>query len=79
LKVELVTRIAMPERPTAVISVNLHREHFGQLFDIRTERGEVAHSACIGFGLERLTLALFRTHGLPLTKWPAEIQMSLKL
>ena len=28
--------------------------------------GGVAHTGCVGFGLERITLALFRTHGLDL-------------
>jgi seryl-tRNA synthetase len=79
LKTELVVPIAVAERPTAVVSVNLHRDHFGRLFDIRTSRGEVAHSACIGFGLERLTLALFKAHGLHPAKWPPEIYASLRL
>jgi seryl-tRNA synthetase len=79
LKTELVVPIALAERPTAVVSVNLHRDHFGRLFDIRTARGEVAHSACVGFGLERLTLALFRAHGLHPAKWPSEIYARLGL
>ena len=32
-------------------------------FDIRTADGEVAHTACLGFGLERVVMALFKTHG----------------
>ena len=33
-------------------------DHFGINYDIRTNDGEVAHSACVGFGLERIALAL---------------------
>ena len=43
-------------------------------FDIRTHDGEVAHSACVGFGLERVALALFKTHGFDLAKWPGEVR-----
>ena len=79
LKTELVVPIGSGERLTAVISVNYHLEHFGELFDIRTSRGIVAHSACIGFGLERLTLALFHAHGLDPARWSAEVRASLRL
>jgi hypothetical protein len=42
----------------AVMSCNYHLEHFGEAFDIRTDDGAVAHTACVGFGLERMALAL---------------------
>ena len=46
-----------------IISLNYHQDHFGELFGIRTADGAVAHTACVGFGLERMTLALYRRHG----------------
>jgi seryl-tRNA synthetase len=79
LKTELVVPIGDTERPTAAISVNYHLEHFGELFDIRTHRGTLAHSACIGFGLERLALALFHAHGLDPARWPPEVRATLRL
>ncbi len=57
LKLERVHPIAT-ETPTAIMSINYHQDHFGRDFDLRTEDGEVAHTACFGFGLERITLAL---------------------
>ncbi len=73
LKFELVVPICSTEKPTAVSSCNYHLDHFGVNFDIRTADGKPAHSACIGFGLERITLALLRTHGFKLEKWPQEV------
>ena len=39
----------------------------------------VAHSACVGFGLERVALALFKTHGFRLEDWPREVRDVLAL
>ena len=33
-----------------------------------------SHTACLGFGLERITLALLRAHGLDLERWPDEVR-----
>ncbi len=44
------------------------------LLDLRDRDGRrrrAAHTACLGFGLERITLALLRTHGLDPDAWPA--------
>ena len=74
LKVEIVAEIASAESPTAILSSNCHQDHFGAPFGITTSTGEVAHSACVGFGLERITLALLRRHGLDVTRWPAAVR-----
>jgi seryl-tRNA synthetase len=79
LKYELVVPITSTERPTAITSSNCHLDHFGLAFDIRTSDGEVAHSACVGFGLERVALALFRTHGMDPDDWPADVRSGLAL
>ena len=39
----------------------------------------VAHTACLGFGLERITLALVRRHGLDQDRWPAGVRAELAL
>lgn len=70
LKFEIVTTIDSEERPTAISSANCHEDHFGRSFDISRADGEVAHTACIGFGLERITLALLRHHGMFPESWP---------
>ena len=70
LKYEIVTPIHSAEHPTAIASANCHLDHFGEPFGIVTAEGEVAHSCCFGFGLDRITLALLRTHGLHPGDWP---------
>jgi seryl-tRNA synthetase len=79
LKYELVAPTSSAEKPTAIASCNCHLDHFGRAFDIRTSDGDCAHSACIGFGLERITLALFAAHGLRLPAWPASVRGVLGL
>ena len=74
LKFEFTIPICSTEKPTAIGSCNYHVDHFGETFGIRTSEGEVAHSACVGFGLERVALALFKTHGLELDAWPREVR-----
>jgi seryl-tRNA synthetase len=76
LKFEILVPIAGPE-PTAVASFNYHREHFGATFGIALADGGVAHSACLGFGHERIVLALLRTHGLDPQGWPAAVRREL--
>lgn len=80
LKTELVVAVHGPDAPgTAVASSNNHRDHFGTAFDIRTPDGEPAHSTCVGFGLERVGLALFATHGMDPARWPAPVRTALDL
>lgn len=77
LKFELVVPITSPEARTAVVSCNHHQDHFGGAFGINTESGEPAHTGCVGFGLERITLALFKVHGLELADWPTPVRTLL--
>jgi seryl-tRNA synthetase len=77
LKFELLVPITSEENPTAVMSFNYHQDHFGSLFDIKTSRGEVAQTACAAFGLDRLALALLKTHGLDPAQWPARVRQAL--
>jgi seryl-tRNA synthetase len=76
LKLEVVTPV-VAEGPTAIMSANCHRDHFGIPFAIESSTGEVAHSACVGFGMERITLALLHTHGLDTAGWPAAVRSTL--
>jgi seryl-tRNA synthetase len=76
LKFEVLVQIASPG-PTAITSFNYHQEHFSSVFDIQCADGERAHTACLGFGLERVTLALFHRHGLDPADWPAEVRRAL--
>jgi len=77
LKLEGTTPICSEERPTAIISGNCARDHFGDPFEIATPDGEVAHSSCVAFGVDRITLALLHRHGLDPEQWPAEVRRRL--
>ncbi len=76
LKLELLVQIAGPE-PTALASFNHHRDHFGSNYGIELSDGGVAHTACLGFGHERIVLALLRTHGLDPAAWPEAVRAQL--
>ncbi len=80
LKTELVVRLYGDlSDGTAVVSANYHRDHFGENFGIHTADGAVAHSACVGFGMERIALALLTTHGLGTAGWPAPVREAMAL
>jgi seryl-tRNA synthetase len=79
LKFELVVPVCSAEKPTAVTSCNYHLDHFGHAFDIKTSDGATAHTACIGFGLERIALALFKQHGFDTAAWPRDVRDVLGL
>jgi seryl-tRNA synthetase len=74
LKFELVVPVRSAEEPTACMSFNYHRDHFGRTWDLVTEAGEVAHTGCVAFGMDRLAVALFATHGTDLAAWPAGVR-----
>jgi seryl-tRNA synthetase len=76
LKFEILVPIAGPD-PTAVASFNYHQDHFGGLHSITTADGGVAHTACLGFGHERVVLALLKTHGLDVGAWPEAVRREL--
>jgi seryl-tRNA synthetase len=79
LKFEIVTAICSDEKKTAISSFNYHLDHFGKSFDIESAPSTPAHSSCVGFGLERITLALLKTHGLSHVDWPREVRAALAL
>jgi len=79
LKFELLIPVRSVEQPTACMSFNYHRDHFGTTWGIRTEADEVAHTGCVAFGIDRLVLALFSTHGIELAKWPSSAREALNL
>lgn len=79
LKYELLVPISSEAKPTACMSFNYHLNHFGEAWDIALSDGSQAFSGCIGFGLERLALALFRHHGLDTDRWPPGVRQALRL
>jgi seryl-tRNA synthetase len=79
LKFELLIPYHATASPTACMSFNYHREHFGNVWEIRDARGDAAHTSCVAFGIDRLTIALFAVHGLDLDVWPAATRNVLEL
>ena len=79
LKIEIVATVVNDAEPTAIASLNYHEDHFGRTFAIWTASGDVAHSACVAFGIERMTLALYRQHGFDRGRWPAPVRQELGL
>ncbi len=77
LKLEIVTPVYPTNRPTAISSSNCHLDHFGRPFGIRSADGEVAHTACFGFGIDRITLALLYRHGPDPQSWPGAVRATL--
>jgi seryl-tRNA synthetase len=77
LKFEVLVPVISETDPTACCSFNYHVDKFGGLFDIKTADGEVAHTACLGFGLERCVMALFKAHGFVPAEWPAAVRAKL--
>jgi seryl-tRNA synthetase len=77
LKFELLIPIADPRGKTACLSFNYHMDHFGAIWKTACEDGTTAHTGCVGFGMERITLALFRHHGLDVNAWPDDVRALL--
>jgi len=79
LKFEWLIPVLSDEQPTACMSFNCHRDHFGTTWNLRTDNDEIAHTACVAFGIDRLALALFATHGSGLQRWPAVVRGALSV
>ena len=79
LKFELLVPLHSEEKPTACMSFNAHRDHFGTTWGINDESGAPAHTGCVAFGMDRLTIALFWTHGLDTASWPASTRDALQI
>jgi seryl-tRNA synthetase len=79
LKFELLIPYYDGAAPTACMSFNYHREHFGTVWGIRDAAGELAHTGCVAFGMDRLAVALFCAHGVAPKRWPAPVRQALAL
>jgi seryl-tRNA synthetase len=67
-----------PDRDIAVGSFNFHERFFGESFAIAAAAGPGSvHTACAGFGLERLAYAFLCQHGLDPAGWPDEVRAAV--
>ena len=79
LKFEMLIPVRAAETPTACMSFNCHRDHFGHTWGLKTADGEFAHTACVAFGVDRLAIALFARHGSEIAGWPKAVKAKLGL
>jgi seryl-tRNA synthetase len=77
LKFEMLIPVRSAETPTACMSFNCHRDHFGLTWGIKAVDGQPAHTACVAFGVDRLAVALFARHGAEVGAWPAAVRTKL--
>src|SRR5579883_2212308 len=79
LKFELLIPYFPGAKPTACMSFNYHTQHFGHVWGIHDAQGTTAHTSCVAFGVDRLTVALFANHGVDLGRWPEGVRRALAL
>jgi seryl-tRNA synthetase len=79
LKFELLVPVRSHEEPTACMSFNYHQDHFGLTWDLVLADGSPAHTGCVAFGMDRLAVAMFATHGLEVGAWPASVRKALRV
>ncbi len=79
LKFEMLIPYHAGATPTACMSFNYHRDHFGQVWSMHDQHGEPAHTSCVAFGIDRLVVAMFANLGLDLDRWPAVTRRALAL
>ncbi|MGA2893557.1 MAG: amino acid--[acyl-carrier-protein] ligase [Xanthobacteraceae bacterium] len=79
LKFELLIPVHSQEQPTACMSFNYHRDHFGTAWNLCNESGQVCHTGCVAFGIDRLALALFATHGIEFGQWPTRVRQAIEV
>jgi seryl-tRNA synthetase len=59
------------------MSFNYHQAHFGTTWGIDDASGQPAHTGCVAFGMDRLAVAMFATHGIDTAKWPESVRQTL--
>lgn len=73
VKYELVLPIAHRDLDLAVSSFNLHRTFYASVYNIRQAGGELAETACMGFGLERWVYGFLGQKGMDRRDWPPPV------
>jgi seryl-tRNA synthetase len=77
VKYELLFRLPLRDEPLAASSFNLHRDFYTSLYNIRQANGDLAESACMGFGFERWLYGFVCQKGLDPAHWPARVTKAL--
>ncbi len=61
LKFELLVPLRPEEQPTACMSFNYQRDHFGVTWNIKDANNAPAHAGCAAFGMDRLAAPMFHS------------------
>jgi seryl-tRNA synthetase len=77
VKYELLFPLPQRQEGLAASSFNLHRDFYTSVYDIRRADGELAESACMGFGHERWLYGFLTQKGLDRAGWPSVVQAEL--
>jgi len=77
VKYELLFRLPLRDAPLAAASFNLHRDFYTSLHNVRHANGDLAESACMGFGFERWLYGFVCQKGLDPAHWPARVTAAL--
>jgi seryl-tRNA synthetase len=59
------------------LSFNDHKDKFAMNWKLQQDSEQPAHTACVGFGMERITLALLKHHGFDPGSWPSAVRNKL--
>jgi seryl-tRNA synthetase len=73
LKFEILAPLPYRGKDVALGSFNYAQDFFGRSFNITEASGNPMHTACVGWGYERLALALMSQYGPELNGWPAYV------
>lgn len=71
VKFELLFPMPADRDPLAASSFNLHRDYYTSVYDTRRANGELAESACMGFGIDRWLYAFLTQKGMDARDWPS--------
>jgi len=73
VKFELLFPMPNGRESLAASSFNLHRDYYTSVYDTRRPNGELAESACMGFGIDRWLYAFLTQKGMDAAEWPAKV------
>lgn len=73
VKYELLLPIPHRNIDVAASSFNLHRDFYASVYNIRQHNGELAETACMGFGIERWAYSFLSQKGMDPSGWPEQV------
>lgn len=77
VKYELLFQLPYRGEALAASSFNLHRDFYTSIYDTRQAGGQVAESACMGFGVDRWVYGFLSQKGFDQEHWPERVKSHL--